>query len=362
MTNTENVTFESVFDRGPQTQTTTPGRVNLIGEHIDYTGGVVLPTVIPNRVRVETAPAATGGEKLRFFSTRFDELIERPLDDALTGAWSDYILAGHRKAVQLGLAKGGADYFVDSDIPHGAGVSSSAALLVGVLRAAAQSTQQSISPEKIALWAQEVEVEDIGVPCGIMDQMAVALGKKGHALVLDTATLSYELIPLFEDYVFPIFHSGLTRTLADGHYKERRDATETAAAALGVRFLSKADETARKRLQTLTDPVRQRARHVISEHQRVLAAVDALKDHDTERFGRLMGQSHASMRDDFEITPPEMDEMTDYAVQSGALGSRLTGGGFGGCFVSLVKTDMLTSWKEKMTARFSNIRLVSDGV
>ncbi|WOI53293.1 galactokinase [Parvularcula sp. LCG005] len=352
-------TFTDYFGHDPAVSVRVPGRVNLIGEHIDYTGGTVLPTPIPRFLNLAMSP---GSQNVRIASTRFEEIVERPLTDQLNGHWSDYALAGHRMAVARGLLSGGAEYWIDSDVPHGAGVSSSAALLVALLKAASEQSVEDIDPKTIALWAQAVESDDIGMPCGIMDQMAVALGEPGQALALNTADLSTDLIPLPPSVAFPVYHSGLTRALADGQYASRRKAIEDAKTAIGLENISLASDEQLEQINALPEPAAKRARHAVTEHRRVMEAVDALKAGDTERFGALMTESHVSMRDDFEITVPAMDRMAERAVAAGAYGSRLTGGGFGGCFVSCVPLERLSAWKDEMESAFPDIRLITDGV
>jgi galactokinase len=347
--------FESIFGRRADSEASVPGRVNLIGEHIDYTGGTVLPTVIDLEL---TVSMARGGDLVRIYSTRFDQLIERPLDTKPQGDWYDYVLAAHRRAVLLGFAEGGADFLIDSSIPHGAGLSSSAALIVAVLLAHAESSKASVSRVRIARWAQDVEREDIGVPCGIMDQMAVAVGKREHALALDTTDCSFQHIPIPEDMVFPVFHSGITRGLVDGQYKARFNAILTGKAYFGEENLSLIDSRDVEEASGLSDLIRGRIRHVVSEHQRSLRAIEALTTNDPLSFGRLMNESHRSMRDDFEIVPETIDEMVRFAVERGAYGARLTGGGFGGCFVSCVARESLPEWRALMQQRFPQIMAI----
>ena len=352
--------FEAAFGRPPDAAASVPGRVNLIGEHIDYTGGTVLPTVIGRRVTLGVA--ATAGPEVTIRSARYDEAATRAPDEALAGHWSDYVLAGHRSAVRRGLAKGGAAYWVGGDVPDGAGVSSSAALLVALLRALSEAAGRDEGPETLARWAQAVERDEIGVPCGIMDQMAVAAGKPGYAMKLDTRTLAHAHVPLPDGYAFPVLHSGLRRALADGAYAERRAQCQAAADGLGLdglEALSPSGEAGLARLDALPSVVARRARHAITEHARVLDAANALAAGDIDAFGALMDESHASMRDDFEIVPEAMDAMTETARRLGAVGARLTGGGFGGCFVSCVPRGALNGWLSGMTEAFPGTRAVS---
>ena len=352
--------FAGQYGTAPEATATAPGRVNLIGEHIDYTGGMVLPTVLPRTV--EVALAAGPGQGVRIAAAGFGA-TERAPDEPLAGHWSDYVLAGHRTAVALGLLPpGGAAYAVASDVPHGAGVSSSAALLVALLRAAAGRAGRDVPPETLARWAQRAETREVGVPCGIMDQMAVAAGRPGHALALDTNTLAHEHLPLPESHVFAVVHSGLTRSLADGAYADRRAACAAAAERLGlpgIEALSLLPEARWSEIDTLPDLLRRRARHAVTEHARTVRATEALRSGDVTAFGTLMDESHASMRDDFEIVPAAMDAMTAEARRLGAVGARLTGGGFGGCFVACVPTSDARGWTTDMTAAFPDTRPIA---
>lgn len=351
--------FEAAFGRPATASAKAHGRVNLIGEHIDYAGGLVLPTLIPQALRVRTAPAPQNAIRVR--SSLFREIAHRRIDDAYEGHWSDYALAGHRLAARAGFASAGADYLVESDIPHGAGVSSSAALLIAVLMAAARAVGRPLTPEQAAQMAQRAETEELNVPVGIMDQMAIAVGRPGFALALDTWELSWRHIPLPTDHAFAVLHSGVSRALNDGRYAERRRAVETAASRLGVKRLVEVDAAA-VIAAGLPNDVTRRARHVVTEHQRSKQAAVALEAQDIALLCILMNESHASMRDDFEIVPDEIDQMTRAALAFGALGSRLTGGGFGGCLVSLVDRARLGRWTKAMLEKFPRSWLLAADV
>lgn len=357
MTDVSIAAFRAAFGRAPDGAASAPGRVNLIGEHVDYTGGTVLPTVIGPKVTLALGRSAGPGVTIR--SERYGGAVTRAPDEALAGHWSDYVLAGHRSARQLGLAEGGADYLVGGDVPDGAGVSSSAALLVALLRAWTQAAGRAEAPETLARWAQAVEADEIGMPCGIMDQMAVAAGRAGFAMKLDTRTLAYDHVALPDGYAFPVLHSGLRRVLADGAYAERRAQCQAAADGLGLASIEELSLADTACLGTLPPLVAKRARHAITEHARVLRAADTLAAADMAAFGALMDGSHASMRDDFAIVPDEMDAMTARARALGAVGSRLTGGGFGGCFVSCVPRARLAGWLDAMAASFPQTWVVS---
>ena len=352
--------FDNLFARPPAATSFTPGRVNLIGEHIDYNGGLVLPTALNIGVTVALGP--NRGTRDRIASAQFDGFIEQSINAARDGSWADYAAGAAQKARSEGLLEGGADILVDSAIPHGAGVSSSAALMVGVLKAAASASGRDADARTIALYAQAAERDYVGVPCGVMDQMAVAIAKPGEALALDTKSLDYELIPIRGDWRFAVIHTGIDRALNDGRYGARRRECERAAEALGLEHLCGAPAGTLAQSDVLPAPLAQRARHAVSEHRRTVAAVAALKAGDKETFGRLMTESHASLRDDFEVSTPTVDQIVDFALAAGApgarvYGARMTGGGFGGCIVAL--TDDPDGWFNRVKARAPAVRRIA---
>ncbi|MCG8440250.1 MAG: galactokinase [Caulobacterales bacterium] len=334
---TEAALFHTVFARAPEAESFTPGRVNLIGEHLDYNGGLVLPLSLA--IGVDVAIAANGGGTHRIHSSEFGETAERPVGDRPRDHWSDYCVAALAKAHDQGLLDGGMDVTLASAIPPGSGLSSSAALIVGVLSAAGARAGAPRDPVATALAAQAVENDALGVPVGIMDQMAVAVAAPGEALALDTKTLAYEIASVPGDWRFTVIHSGVRRALNDGRYADRRRECEAAAAALGASDLCLLNPDQRARIDTLAPPLAGRARHAASEHERTRRAVDAMRGGEARAFGALMNASHVSMRDDFEITTPVIDRIVARAVEAGALGARMTGGGFGGCIVALSRGD-----------------------
>ena len=307
--------------------TRAPGRVNLIGEHTDYNDGFVLPAAIDRYTTVAAEPRDDRRMHVESLGETDDfelEAIDR------TGTWRDYV----RGVVRLVAPTTGATLRIESDVPRGAGLSSSAALEVAVGRA----LDAELPGEQLALLAQRAENEFVGVPCGIMDQFTIALARVGHALLLDCRDLSYRHIPLPEGVAILVCDSHVERRLADSGYAERRAACEAAAAQLGLRALR---DATLEQVETLDDDVlRRRARHVVTENARTLAAADALERNDLDAVGALMLESHASMRDDFEIVPPQLDELAAVVRDiAGCRGSRMTGGGFGGCTVALVDDD-----------------------
>ena len=320
-----------------------PGRVNLIGEHTDYNGGLVMPMALALGVRVTFSAYA----QVCVRSTQYDEVIERAPGEAARGHWSDYVVGALNQA-----GVGGADVLVESDLPLGAGLSSSAALIVAVLRAAGMKDRTAA-----ALAAQRVENDYIGVPCGIMDQMAVAHLSAGQLMILDTATLAFETRTPPPGWRFAVHHSGVERALTEGRYAERRDDCEAAARGLGVRFLC--ELSAPPEPGVLPARVFRRERHIITDNVRVSAARAAMAAGDAPAFARLMDESHASMRDDFEITTPEVDAVAEAARAAGALGARMTGGGFGGCIVSLVAESQFNDWRARFAKMAPHARFIA---
>jgi galactokinase len=302
-----------------------PGRVNLIGEHTDYNDGFVLPVAIDRYTivtagdrhdRQMTVEATDLGE-----SDSFDlDAIER------TGTWADYV----RGVVGLLSLSHGADLRIESDVPRGAGLSSSAALEVAVGRA----LSDDLPGTELALLAQRAENEFVGVKCGIMDQFTAANAREGHALLLDCRDLSHRHIAIPDHVAIVVCDSRMERRLAASGYNDRRAACEEAARQLGVGALRDANL---EQVASLPAPLRKRARHVVSENERTLAAAAGLEVGDLEAVGRLMDESHVSMRDDYEIVPPELDQLAAAArAVDGCYGARLTGAGFGGSVVALV--------------------------
>ena len=321
----------------------TPGRVNLIGEHTDYNGGMVLPTALDLGVSLALTPRTDN--KIRIWSDKFDDFAQRTLSDSASGHWSDYILGAIILANEQNFLKGGADIAVETTLPFGAGISSSAAVTVGILKLARDLAKAETSDKDIAVLARRVENEFIGMPCGIMDQMAVAIANPGQALALDTETLDYELVNLPQDYHMAVIHSGQFRQLNEGRYKERKEECDAVKAALGHENICQISDAEFNSLSTLSDVLQRRARHCMTDHRRTVEAVECLRKSDIVRLGTLMNESHISMRDDFEITLPKVDDLVKDAVKLGALGARQTGGGFGGCIVACIANHKLEAWK-----------------
>lgn len=335
------------------TSATTPGRVNLIGEWIDFNGGTVLPMALSQSVQLELH--ANGGDLDRIRSEQFADHVDFDINAPAARHWSDYVRGALQYARAQGWLTGGQDVTLTSTIPVGAGLSSSAATIVATLKASAGHLV-GIDPVNIAVAAKAIENDFIGVPCGIMDQMAVAIGTNGNVLALDTRDCVYQIIPIPSDWTIAVVHSGIARALADGRYKIRREECLNAADALNVSYLCDANlELA----EALPAALAKRARHVICEGRRSLLAIDALRSGDRQVFGHLMNESHASLRDDFDVSLPEMDAMVSDAVEFGAYGARITGAGFGGCFVCLIAAGDAGTWWPKLQARHPGLKRIA---
>ena len=343
--------FEASFGVKPDITLFTPGRVNLIGEHTDYNGGMVLPTAIKLGLDIAFTPRAD--DKIRIRSDKFDELALCSLKDLANDNWSDYVTGAVIFAHKSGLLKGGADIAIKTSLPFGAGLSSSAAVIVGILKAARRLAGSDMSDTEIAVLARRVENEYIGMPCGIMDQMAVAIARPGQALALDTKSLKFKLVDLPADYHMAVIHSGVFRKLSEGRYQIRKEECDAIKAYLGRDDICLISDAELESLAALPANIQRRAKHCMTEHRRTEAGISALTSGDLKTFGSLMTQSHASMRDDFDITLPKIDNLVEDAVKLGALGARMTGGGFGGCIVACVETQNLESWSKDLTKRHS---------
>ncbi len=315
-----------------------PGRVNLIGEHTDYHDGYVLPMVLPQRTSVQLARrhdqcvrAASAGVA--------DTWVTYEVGRESAGrGWLDYVQGATVVLARQGVEVPGFDLRVTSTVPSGAGVSSSAALVVSVLRGLRLLCELEYDDTQLAQLAQHVETDFVGAPVGIMDQMASSVGRDGEALFLDTRTLEYERVPLPPVLEIIVIDSGVTHRHAGGAYSERRSESFQAAALLGVERLRDVPTAQLGRLAQLPPLLARRARHVVTENARVLAAVAALRGGDATTLGVLFLASHASMRDDYEISTPEVDTLVEIGARHpDVYGARMTGGGFGGAVVMVAR-------------------------
>jgi galactokinase len=330
--------FAELFDRAAETSASAPGRVNLLGEHTDYHEGFVLPTTIPQRT--QAALAGRADRLVRAWSAGTSADVEQyTLGKESPGrGWLDYVQGLTAALAQRGVAVPGFDLHLESTVPIGGGVSSSAALEIAVLRALRERFDLSFGDVELAKIGRAAENDFVGAPVGIMDQMAASVGRTGEALFLDTRTLAFERIPLPPSLQLLVIDSGVVHRHAGGEYATRRRESFDAAARLGVPFLRDAGVEMLPRIEALEPLLRRRARHIVTENQRVLEAVAALRAGDAAAMGRLMNESHASMRDNYQTSTPEIDTLVEIAqAQSDAFGARLTGGGFGGAIVALVR-------------------------
>jgi galactokinase len=353
--------FKKAFERSPTHAAVAPGRVNLIGEHTDYNDGFVLPMAIERHTLMLAHPREDG--QARVHSTGEEAPATFDVDDKLTPgepAWSNYVRGVVAGFLNQGVNPGGFEALVDSTVPLGGGLSSSAALEVATATLLEQLTGQTLDPTNKALLCQQAEHTFAGMPCGIMDQFISTMGQAGAALLIDCRTQQAEAVPMDDPSVAVlIVNSNVKHELVGGEYAERREQCEAAAKAMDVAALRDADmamlDDAKQR-GAIDAQAYRRARHVISENQRTLDAAAAMRQNDWATFGRLMGQSHASMRDDFEISCPEIDALVELAQQhmaDGAVyGSRLTGGGFGGCTVTLVQAEAAERVGDQIAAAY----------
>jgi galactokinase len=341
-----------------------PGRVNLIGEHTDYNDGFVLPMAIERRTVVAAAPRSDGRVVAQSgaFGETFEFELERP-GPGRRGVWGDYVEGTARALAERGVAVGGASLFIESDVPRGAGLSASAALETSVgLALVSLAGRADFDRVTLAKAGQAAEHEYVGTLCGIMDQYIAALGVARHALLVDCRSLEARRVPMeLGDAKLVVCDTGVKHEHASSGYNLRRAECEEAvrllgAALPGIRALRDVDEAGFERhAELLPEVVRRRARHVVTENERTLRAVDALSARNLEEFGRLMQASHVSLRDDFEVSCPEVDLAVEEALaHAGVYGARMTGGGFGGCMIALAHTNAVESLMERLIEALAN--------
>jgi galactokinase len=362
--------FEELTGRAPEVVAVAPGRVNVIGEHTDYNDGFVLPIALPLVVRIAAAARADG--RLRLHTRQAPDPVRDPaapgpadpvevdlagLEPGAVTGWAAYVAGVAWALARAGHEVRGADLVVDGDVPRGAGLSSSAALECATGSALVALSGLTIDPTELALLAQRAENDFVGVPSGAMDQLASMLGADGHALFIDIRSLEIRPVPFdlaAHGLALLVTDTRAPHSLTDGAYAERRGACEEAATALGVRALRDL-EVAR-----LVDPdvaaldpvVVRRVRHVVTENARVLAAVALLTDGDPRALGPLLTASHASLREDYEVSSDELDLAVDTALAHGALGARMTGAGFGGSTIALVAAERADAVAAEIAAAF----------
>ena len=354
--------FRDLFGRDAEVAWRSPGRVNLIGEHTDYNDGFVLPLALTRGTDVRAA--RRDDRVLRVASAqRRDETVEIALDGLAPGSvdgWAAYVAGTAWALAERGVAVPGADLLVDGTVPRGAGLSSSASLECATAGALLALAGAELPLRDVALLAQHAENDFVGMPCGVMDQFASTHARAGHLLLLDTRSLEVRHIP------FDLAADGLSllvvdtkapHQLVDGEYAARRASCEEAARLLGVPALRDVVDLDSALAALDDDVLRRRVRHVVTENGRVLDVVDLLESGDVRAIGPLLTASHVSLRDDYEVSCRELDLVVDTALASGALGARMTGGGFGGSAIALVESGYVDHVRDEILSAFRSAGL-----
>ncbi|MCI1676907.1 MAG: galactokinase [Ewingella americana] len=339
--------FEQKFGYPATITIKAPGRVNLIGEHTDYNDGFVLPCAIDYETVI--ACAQRNDRQIRVVAADYENQedlfsLDDPILSSKTLPWANYVRGVVKHLLQRNKDFSGADMVISGNVPQGAGLSSSASLEVAVGQALKSLYDLPLDGVALALNGQEAENQFVGCNCGIMDQLISALGKQDHSLLIDCRSLETRAVSMPKNAAVVIINSNVKRGLVDSEYNQRREQCETAARFFGVKALRDVTQEQFDVVADELDPVvSRRARHVISENARTLAAADALAAGDLKKMGQLMAESHASMRDDFEITVPPIDKLVNIVknVIGDNGGVRMTGGGFGGCIVALIPESLV---------------------
>ena len=353
--------FQEYFSHTPEICVHAPGRVNLIGEHTDYNEGFVLPCALQYGTAIAARPRQD--DRIHVIAldydgahVQFDSTL--PIEPSKDELWSNYVRGVVHVLRSRDRVVCGVDLMIGGDVPQGAGLSSSASLQVALGLLFSELNDLELSPVEIALYAQQAENDYVGCQCGVMDQLASALGQAQHAVLIDCRSLETQLVSIPEDLRLVIVNSNVRRGLVDSAYNERRRQCEEAAELLNLSSLRDASLTLLEdNRDQMSEVVYRRARHVITENQRTLDAVSALQAGDLKRLGALMMASHASLRDDFEVTVSQVDTLVDMmsAVIGEHGGVRMTGGGFGGCVVAVVPSglteDLINAVNEHYEAR-----------
>jgi galactokinase len=354
--------FAETFGRAPRWIVAAPGRVNVIGEHIDYNDGFVLPMAIEYYAVMAADRPSDGGSMMRIRSTAEKEVAAIDTAQPITTSplrWSNYprgVVAGF---VARGINPGGLDVLLHSSVPFGSGLSSSASLEVCTATLVEAVTGRKIDPVEKALLCQKAEHEFAGVPCGIMDQFISVMGRESHLLLLDCRSRKTELVPMRDPSVeLLIANTNVKHELGSGQYALRRAQCEAAAKIIGVPSLRDASFGALERNKGSMDgKVFCRARHVIGEIERTVQAAETIRASDWQKTGELMYASHRSLRDDYEVSCAELDALVEIAesigLSGGVYGCRMTGGGFGGCAVALVKSDSVAAITSQLAAGYA---------
>ncbi len=354
--------FQETYGRPARWIAAAPGRVNVIGEHTDYNDGFVLPMAIDRYTVVAAAPLENGGNSIQLRSTLGDSVVSIDLTKALRpgakGEWSNYpagVIAGF---LARGSKPAGFDALIHSTVPTGGGLSSSAALEVSTATLLEGITGKMLEPVDKALLCQKAEHDFAGMPCGIMDQFISVMGRQDHLLLIDCRSRKPELVPMNDPSVaLLITNTNVKHELTSGEYAKRRAQCEQAAKALGVESLRDATAVMLEQARAKMDDIAfRRARHVIGEIERTVRAAQAVRGSDWPKLGEFMYASHASLRDDYEVSCVELDEVVKIAQEigsaGGVIGCRMTGGGFGGCAVALIKAEAVQAISDKVASEY----------
>ncbi len=348
--------YRAHFADDPAFVVRAPGRVNLIGEHTDYNDGFVLPMAIDRATWIALRPRTD--RQVVVHSLNLEETAVFPLDNLTKGkGWAEY-LKGMAWALQdAGFALTGWEGVLVSDVPIGAGLSSSAALELALARAFCAVSGWEWPPVRMAQLSQKADNQWVGIQSGIMDQMISAVGQAGHALLIDCRSLEHELVPLPPETAVVILDTATRRGLVDSAYNERRAQCEAAAQFFDVKALRDVSMSEFLAVEAQMEPLmRQRARHVIGENVRTLNAARAMQHGDADLLGRLMNESHASLRDDYEVSSEALNAMVTIAQQEpGCFGARMTGAGFGGCAVALVDAAQAPAFAQRVAAAYTEV-------
>ncbi len=351
--------FRARYGEPPRWWVAAPGRVNLIGEHTDYNDGFVLPMAIDRAVWIALRPRAD--RLVHLHSLDFDQSKAFSLDDFRNEghSWAEYVKGVAWALGEAGLTLGGWDGVVAGDVPVGSGLSSSAAIELAAARAFATVSNLFWDPVRMARLCQKAENRWVGVNCGIMDQLISAAGEAGHALLIDCRSLATTAVPVPAGVRFLVLDSAAPRSLAASAYNQRRAECEAAVHKLQAAYpdITALRDVSPAMLEAAADRLApnelQRARHIVSENERVLASTEALRSGDMARLGSYMVASHASLRDDYQVSSRELDTLVDLALATpGVLGGRLTGAGFGGCAIALVLPAAAEGAAETIIARY----------
>jgi galactokinase len=354
--------FAQVWGRPPRWVTAAPGRVNVIGEHTDYNDGFVLPMAIDRYTVIAAAPATNCAKRIRLSSTAGNGAmslsLDMPFKPAPKGAWSNYPVGVIAGFAARGMAPTGFDALIHSNVPLGGGLSSSAALEVATATLLECITGHQLDPVDKALLCQKAEHDYAGMPCGIMDQFISVMGKEDHLLLVDCRSRRPELVAMSDPAMaLLVVNTNVKHELSGGKYAERRAQCEQAARDIGVTSLRDADADMLERTRDkMEEVVYRRARHVIGEIERTLHAAEGVRASNWPTVGQLMYASHTSLREDYEVSCPELDAVVEIAQdiggKGGVAGCRMTGGGFGGCAVALVRTDAIAAVSERLASEY----------